>query len=66
MCGCEWAWLRRHAGELGIVLIRVGTKAFAPADQVLAAFEKMRPPAPAVEEPVDELAEFRRRIAEAG
>jgi hypothetical protein len=66
MTGSPWSWWRRHAAELGIELIRVGTKSFARAADVLAALERLRPATQVVEAEVDELAEFRRQIAEAG
>jgi hypothetical protein len=66
MTGKGWPWWRRHARALGIELITVGTASFARAGDVLAALERQRPATPVVEEPIDELAEFRRQIAEAG
>lgn len=63
--GVEWSWWRRNAKALGIEIVRVGAKSFARASDVLAAIERQ-----SVEKtplaPIDELAEFRARIARAG
>lgn len=66
MTGKPWPWWRRHAKELGIELITIGTASFARAADVLEAIERQRPATPAVEEPVDELALFREQISRAG
>ncbi len=66
MTGKNWSWWRRHADDLGIELVTIGTASFARASDVLDAVERKasaaEPEAPAV---VDELAEFRAQIARA-
>ena len=61
--GVGWVWWRRHHGELGLRMHVVGSKRFLVASDVVAALEK-RAAKPAVE--VDDLAEFRARVARAG
>lgn len=61
--GAPWHWWRRHAAELGIPIVQLGSKSFMRASDVLAAMEK-RAAQPAAE--VDDLAEFRARVARAG
>lgn len=63
MTGKPWSWWRRHAAELGIELVRIGTASFAKADSVLAAVEAHVPKKTVV---VDELAEMRERVRRAG
>jgi hypothetical protein len=64
MTGHSWRWLRDHAEELGVAIVKVDGKAVIIADELLAALEKRRP-AP-VEEPIDELEMMRERVRRAG
>jgi hypothetical protein len=64
MTGHSWRWLRDHASELGVAIVKVDGKSVILADELLAALEKRRP-AP-VEAPVDELEAMRERVRRAG
>ncbi|HEX4336921.1 MAG TPA: hypothetical protein VH062_13470 [Polyangiaceae bacterium] len=67
--GAGWHWWRRHAAEFGLQLITIGSKRFIRADAVLAVVEARaatRASTRTVDPELDELAEFRNRIARAG
>lgn len=65
MTGKPWPWWRRHAAELGILLLKVGTATFARAADVLAAVER-HAAAPVTLADEDELEAMRARIRRAG
>ena len=64
MTGLPWRWIRDHAEELGVEVIRVDGKFLILAATLLAALEKRA--RPAILEPersdADELAELRARL----
>lgn len=72
MLGVSWRWLRDHAAELGLEVVRVGSKSFVEAAPALAAIRRHGVPCPPSEgrsedptpspEPVDELEAMRRRL----
>ena len=64
--GVPWRWLRDHAAELGVTIIKIGGKSMIKADDLLAALERRA--CPTTDEPQvdgDELARMRARIARA-
>lgn len=61
--GSPWSWWLKHADELAIPIVKIGTKCFAKASDVLDAVEKRRASTMVdVSEPLDDLAAFRERI----
>ena len=72
--GVTWRWIRDHAPELGVQVVRVDGKAFVLAAELLAALERYAgvnhglptDDHDAGDESADELASMRRRIARAG
>jgi hypothetical protein len=47
--GYSWRWLRDHADELGVEVIKVDGKSFILASDLAAALERRKTPAPATD-----------------
>ncbi len=63
--GVPWHWWRRHAAELGVRVIAIGSKRVIIASELVEAISKRA--TPTEELPlVDELAAMRERIQRAG
>ncbi len=65
MTGAPWHFWRRHAAELGLEIVTLGSKRFIRAADLDAVMQRRATPAVAATE-MDELAEMRARIARAG
>lgn len=69
--GVSWRWIRDHASQLGVEIVKIDGKSVILADRLLAALERRAQPVPAdadhdTEELSDELVAMRARIARAG